>query len=61
MIKRIVDVSEKAYIHIERSEEILGQIPVEDLGVVILQHPVHRVWLQGKCRCRRRDQCAFEQ
>ncbi len=46
MIKRIIDVSEKAYLHIknkqlliDRDGETVGQIPVEDLGVVILQHP----------------------
>ena len=46
MIKRIIDVSDQSYIHIrhqqmliERDGETIGQIPVEDLGVVILQHP----------------------
>jgi len=46
VIKRIIDVSEKAYLHIknkqlliDRDGETVGQIPVEDLGVVILQHP----------------------
>ena len=46
MIKRIVDISEQAYIHtknyqllIDKKEETVGQIPIEDLGVLILQHP----------------------
>lgn len=46
MIKRVIDISRKAYLHIknkqlliDRDGEIVGQIPVEDLGVVILQHP----------------------
>ena len=46
MIKRIIDISEQAYIHIrhqqmliEREKEIIGQIPIEDLGIIILQHP----------------------
>ena len=46
MIKRIVDVSEPAYIHIkhqqlliDKKEETIGTIPIEDLGVLILQHP----------------------
>ena len=46
MIKRIVDVGERAYIHlknsqlrIERDKKIVGSIPIEDLGVLILQHP----------------------
>lgn len=46
MIKRIVDISEQAYIHIkhqqlliEKEEKTIGQIPIEDLGVLILQNP----------------------
>ena len=46
MIKRIIDVSEAAYVclkHqqlvIEKQSEIVGQVPIEDLGVLILQHP----------------------
>ena len=46
MIKRIIDVSEAAYVclkHqqliIEKQGEVVGQVPVEDLGVLILQHP----------------------
>lgn len=46
MIKRIIDISEQAYLHIkhrqlliDRDSKTIGQIPVEDLGVVILQHP----------------------
>ncbi len=45
MIKRIIDISEQAYLHIrnkqlliERDGETIGRMPVEDLGVVILQH-----------------------
>lgn len=46
MIKRIVDIGERAYVHlknsqlrIERDKKIVGSIPIEDLGVLILQHP----------------------
>jgi len=46
MIKRIIDISEAAYVHlknqqlvIEKQSEIVGQVPIEDLGVLILQHP----------------------
>jgi len=46
MIKRIIDISEAAYVclnHqqliIEKQGEVVGQVPVEDLGVLILQHP----------------------
>jgi len=46
MIKRIIDISDGAYVHlkhqqlvIEKQGEIVGQVPIEDLGVLILQHP----------------------
>jgi CRISPR-associated protein Cas1 len=46
MIKRIIDISEAAYVRlrhqqlvIEKQSEIVGQVPIEDLGVLILQHP----------------------
>lgn len=45
MIKRVIDISEHAYIYmrnkqflIERDQEIIATIPIEDLGAVILQH-----------------------
>jgi len=46
MIKRIVDISERSYLHLKQKQlfidqegEIVGQIPIEDLGVLILQNP----------------------
>ncbi len=46
MIKRIVEISNPAYLHlrnrqmvIERERAELGSVPVEDLGVLILDHP----------------------
>jgi len=46
MIKRIIDISDRAYIHlknqqllIDKQGETIGRIPIEDLGVLILQHP----------------------
>jgi len=46
MIKRVVDISEPAYIHqqhqqllIEKQGVIAAKLPIEDLGVLILQHP----------------------
>ena len=46
MIKRIIDISDGAYIRlknqqlvIDKQGEIVGQVPIEDLGVLILQHP----------------------
>ena len=45
MIKRTIDISEPAYLHlkhqqllIDKQGETIAQIPVEDLGVVILQN-----------------------
>lgn len=46
MIKRVIDISEQAYLHlknrqllIDKKGETVANIPVEDLGVLILQHP----------------------
>jgi len=46
MIKRIIDISEPAYLRlknqqllIDKSEETVASIPIEDLGVVILENP----------------------
>ena len=46
MIKRIVDISEQAYVHtkhrqlfIDKEGKTIGRIPIEDLGMLILQHP----------------------
>lgn len=46
MIKRIVEISNPAYLHlrnrqmlIEREGAEIGSVPVEDLGVLILDHP----------------------
>lgn len=46
MIKRIIDISDTAYLHlkhqqllIDKQGETVGQIAIEDLGVLILQHP----------------------
>ena len=46
MIKRIIDVSEGAYLHLKQEQLLIdkegktvGQVPIEDLGVLILQSP----------------------
>lgn len=46
MIKRTIDISDAAYLHlkhqqllIDKQGETVAQIPIEDLGVLILQHP----------------------
>ena len=45
MIKRVIDISEQSYIHmkdkqfiIQRDQQVIASIPIEDLGAVILQH-----------------------
>ena len=46
MIKRIIDISEAAYLHlkhqqllIDKGGETVGKIAIEDLGILILQDP----------------------
>jgi len=46
MIKRTIDISEQAYVHlkhqqllIDKKGETVAQIPIEDIGTLILQHP----------------------
>ncbi len=46
MIKRTIDISEATYLHInhqqlllDRNGTTIAQLPIEDLGMVILQHP----------------------
>jgi CRISPR-associated protein Cas1 len=46
MIKRVVDISEPAYLHvknrqllIDKEGKTVAQLPIEDLGVLILQNP----------------------
>ena len=46
MIKRVIDISQPSYVRlknkqlqVEREQEVLATIPVEDIGILILQHP----------------------
>ena len=46
MIKRIIDISDASYLHLKNQQLLIdkkgkteGKIPVEDLGVLILEHP----------------------
>jgi len=46
MIKRIIDIEEPSYLNIkhgqlliEQNKKSVAQIPVEDIGILILQHP----------------------
>lgn len=62
MIKRIVDISEQAYLHvksrqllIEKNREVVGQVPVEDLGVLILDHPAVVVTQAAIVACQKNN------
>lgn len=46
MIKRVIDISEQSYLHVEqqqlcvdRDKVTIARISIEDLGILILQHP----------------------
>lgn len=60
MIKRVIDVSEQAYLHlknqqllIDKQGETVGQVPIEDLGVLILQHPAIVLTQQVIIHCQK--------
>lgn len=60
MIKRIIDISEQAYLHvkhqqllIDKHNETVGQLPIEDLGVLILQHPAIVITQQTIITCQK--------
>jgi CRISPR-associated protein Cas1 len=60
MIKRIIDISEQAYLHvkyeqllIDKNKETVAKIPIEDLGVLILQHPAIVITQQTIITCQK--------
>jgi len=60
VIKRIIDISDQAYLHlknqqllIDKQGETVGQIPIEDLGVLILQHPAIVLTQQVIIHCQK--------
>ena len=60
MIKRTIDISEAAYLHlknkqllIDKQGETVGQVPIEDLGVLILQHPAIVLTQQVIIHCQK--------
>ncbi len=60
MIKRIVDISDPAYIHVKHQQLLIdkegktaGQIPIEDLGILILQHPAIVITQQVIIACQK--------
>ncbi len=62
MIKRIIDISHKAYLHlkhhqllIDQQNKIVEQVPVEDLGILILQHPAIVLTQQVIIACQKNN------
>lgn len=62
MIKRIVDISEPAYLHtdkkqlrVDRDGETITSVPIEDLGVLILQHPAIVMTQSTILRCQQNN------
>lgn len=62
MIKRIVDISEPAYLHtdkkqlrVDRDGETIASVPIEDLGVLILQHPAIIMTQSAVLRCQQNN------
>ncbi len=60
MIKRIIDISEAAFLHVKHQQllidkkgETVGQVPIEDLGVLILQHPAIVLTQQVVVTCQK--------
>lgn len=60
MIKRIIDISEPAYIHLKQKQLLIdkekitvGQIPIEDIGVLIFQHPAIVITQQVIIACQK--------
>ena len=62
MIKRIIDISEPAYLRtekkqllIDREGETVATVPIEDLGVLILQHPAIAITQGCILRCQQNN------
>lgn len=62
MIKRTIDISEPAYLHlknrqllIDKKGETVGQIPIEDIGVVILENPAIVLTQQVTIACQQNN------
>lgn len=62
MIKRIIDISEQAYLHlqhrqllIDKQGKTVAQVPIEDLGILILQHPAIVVTQAAVVACQQHN------
>ena len=62
MIKRVIDVSDAAYLHLKNNQLIIdqqgitvGQVSIEDLGVLILQNPAIVLTQQVIVACQKNN------
>lgn len=62
MIKRTIDISEQSYLRLEhrqlcvdRRGETIARIPIEDLGILILQHPAIVMTQAVVTRCQQNN------
>lgn len=62
MIKRTIDISDAAYLHLKHSQllidkegETVGSVPIEDLGALILQHPAIVITQQVIIACQQNN------
>lgn len=62
MIKRVIDISHASYIHlkhqqllIDQDNKTIGQVSIEDLGVLILQHPAITITQQVVIACQKNN------
>ena len=62
MIKRVIDISEQAYLHVlhsqlcvEKNDIRVATIPIEDLGILILQHPGIVITQSVVTRCQKNN------
>ncbi len=62
MIKRTIDISEPAYLHlkhqqllIDKKGETIAQIPIEDIGTLILQHPAIIITQAAVITCQKHN------
>ncbi len=62
MIKRTIDISHSSYLHLKNQQllidqqgETIGTIPVEDLGILILQHPAITITQGALLACQKNN------
>ena len=62
MIKRVIDISERAYLHIkdrqllvEKEHVTVSKIAVDDLGILILQHPAITITQSAITLCQQNN------